>query len=161
MKILKNFDKINNLIQLSGYSKYLSNIIFNFDCMKHKNTLFSKDLLQYGSIIFGMGLFISLIAGFINLSATANQIVIATLAIFGIVIGFLNITNDETVKFLISTVALVILLQIFFTAIIPAFSLSQVSVTVIGKIFSNLIALIVPAAVIVSLKTIFMTAKDE
>jgi len=121
-----------------------------------------EQLVEYGSLIFGIGILIALIAGFIpNLSITATNVLIGTLGILGIIIGFLNITKEEETKFLVAIISLVILLQIFFTATLPALNFPKSSILIVGKIFTNIITLLVPAAIVVSLKVLFLTAKDE
>jgi len=68
------------------------------------------NLMQYGSILFGVGLLLALITAFFNIaSSTMNQVIIGTLLIIGVVIGLLNITKDETVSFLVSILVLVLL----------------------------------------------------
>lgn len=115
------------------------------------------DLVQYGSIVFGVGLLMAFIMAFVNLGAVGNKVVFATLVVLGIVIGFLNIKNSESVTFLVSTIALVLLAGPFLGLV----SQNIFQSPELGKIFANIIALIVPAAIVVSLKEIFVTAKDE
>ena len=112
---------------------------------------------EYGSILFGVGILISLIAGFMTLSSNIIKIVIATLVILGIAIGLLNIKKEEAVSFLIAAVTLVLLLSPFLGLVSQYF----VKSVVLAQIFTYLISFIVPAALIVALKTIFITAKDN
>ncbi len=125
--------------------------------VKHK-TKKKVEMIQYGSWVFGFGLLLSLVVAFLpSLGATTSKIVFGTLIILGIVIGFLNVTNDESIKFLVSAVALVLLTGPFLGLVAQ----NLIQTAVLGKFFGNLIALIVPAAIIVSLKELFLTAKDE
>lgn len=123
-----------------------------------KNAIKKKDLLQYGSVIFGVGLLITVVASFFTLSVNANKIVIATLILFGLIIGFLNIRNDETRSFLLASIALVILGGPFL-GLIGQYLLTPTEI--LGRFFSYIIALVVPSAIVVSIKTLFLTAKDE
>lgn len=117
-----------------------------------------KNLTQYGSIVFGVGLAIAIIAGFFtNLGATATQVIIATLAIIGVVVGILNVTRDEAVSFLVASLVLVLLIGPFLGLISQNFFQSQI----LGNIFGNIVALVVPAATIVALITLFNVARDE
>ena len=115
------------------------------------------ELIQYGSYAFGVGLLIALIAAFLTLGDTSSKVVFATLVLLGIVIGFLNVTNNESVTFLVSTIALVLLAGPFLGLVAQ----NIYSSPILGKIFGNIIALVVPAAIVVALKELFLTAKDE
>ncbi len=126
-----------------------------------KKVLMSIDSLDYGKVIFGIGILIVLITPFLALSSTANQVIIATLGLFGVVVGFLNITNDETISFLISIIALVTLVLPLMQVLAQGFSLSAGQMTFIGKIYTNFVFFLVPAAIVVAFKTIFITANDE
>lgn len=120
-------------------------------------------LNTYGSIVFGVGLAIALIAGLINIqSQTANLIVGATLVILGLAVGVLNITKEESVPFLIGSIVLVMLLQPFMSIVIQMFSIqSQTVVQMISGVFMNIGVFVVPAALVVALKVLFSTARDE
>jgi len=115
------------------------------------------ELVQYGSYTFGIGLLIALIAAFITLGTTSSKVVFGTLVLLGLIIGFLNVTNSESVTFLVATIALVLLAGPFLGLVAQ----NIYSTPYLGKIFGNLIALIVPAAIVVALKELFITAKDE
>lgn len=77
----------------------------------------------------------------------------AVLAILGIVVGLLNITEDEILLFLVATVALVI----------SASSLRTVleSVLFMQQFMTNVIIFTAASAFIVSLKALFQIAKNE
>src|SRR3989338_1963679 len=67
------------------------------------------------------------------------------LIIFGLVVGFLNIKEKETTAFLVTTMALMMIgVAVLFAQITPA----------IGLVFANIIALVAPAALVVSFKAI-------
>ena len=120
---------------------------------------------KLGSVFFGVGLLIAFIMAIVvavsNVSSTATQIVTVTLVILGLIIGFLNITNQEAVAFLISTVVLVLLTGPFLGNIVQTFALGSNGVQFLGELFKNIIGLVVPAAILVSLRTLFNVAKDE
>lgn len=126
---------------------------------KKKHSSKKMNLMQYGSILFVVGILISLVASAITFSSpTANKVIFVTLAVLGLLIGFLNVTNSESVPFLIGTIALVLLLGPFLGSFVQAL---QIQAAFLQKFFSNIIALIVPAAIVVALKVIIITAKDE
>ena len=114
---------------------------------------------QYGSIIFAIGIAIAVIVSFISLSATASKAVLATLIILGLIIGILNVTNQEAVPFLIACIAIIMLLGPFFGTLSQNFQFFQTKYLTV--IFGNLISLIVPAALVVAAKTFVNTAKNE
>ncbi len=121
----------------------------------------------YGSYVFGVGLLIALIASFLGhykvLSSTGLKGVAITLILLGFVIGLLNVTNKEVIPFLIASIVFISLLEPFFSSLIQALGISRTSpiLPLLGGIFVNLMLLLVPAAFIVALKVIFLTAKDE
>lgn len=117
----------------------------------------SEQLLQYGSIVFGVGLLIVLVASFLSLGDNSVKIVVGTLTILGVVIGLLNVTNKEAVGFMIATVIIVMLLQPFLGLISQYFGMQAFLI----RLITYLTALLVPAAIVVAARTLFVTAKDE
>lgn len=131
---------------------------------KHEtNKKSSKDfnLSFYGGIIFGVGMLIVLAAPFLNLTGTTQKFTIGVLVLLGIVIGILNVTNDEAISFLIASIALVVLMGPFLGSLNQTIITSPTVMTALGKFFTYLVVLLVPAAIVVALKTLFITAKDE
>lgn len=123
----------------------------------------SKEMLIYGNIIFLIGIAILIVASLFNLNGTPYQLVVATLFCLGTIIGILNITEKESVSFIIAGVAVVMLLQPILTAISQVFNLQTLPalLRILGSLYVYLTALIVPAILVVSFKTLFRTAKDE
>lgn len=124
-----------------------------------KNKKKTTNLTQYGSIVFGVGLAIAIIASFFTemIVQTANQIIIVTLMILGLLVGILNITSDETISYLAASLALILIVGPFLGLFSQNFFQSQI----IGAMYMNIIALVAPGATFVALKTLFITAKDE
>lgn len=120
----------------------------------------AKELIKYGNILFLIGLLITVIGGLLNLSTDNSKIVIATLFIIGIAIGVLNITTKEAVPFMIAGIAVVMLIQPMLGAMSQQFGLQGTALKIIGGMFTYLVALIVPAVLVVAFKTFFQTAKD-
>ena len=117
--------------------------------------------LEYGSILFGVGVLIALVAAFINMQQDYINTTIAVLGIIGIAVGVLNIKKDETVPFLVASLVFVSILSPFLGLITQHFISSQSLSQSIGLLFSFLVAIIAPAAIVVASKTIFLTAKDR
>ncbi len=112
---------------------------------------------HHGSILFLSGLLIVIVSGLLNLTGNSNRVVVGILITIGILIGILNITRQETVEFLVAGFTLVILSGSFLSMVNQMLFASKS----FNMIFSYLIALIVPAVMIVAMKSLFLTAKDE
>lgn len=82
----------------------------------------------------------------------------AILAILGIIVGFMNVTSKDSQTFLIAGAILVIVSNMGMTAVTG--SLIGIGVgNVVTSVFGALLALFVPATIIVALKTVFGIAK--
>lgn len=117
----------------------------------------SLNVMDYGSYVFIIGVLITVVSSFFEFEAKTKQIIFGTLILFGIVIGFLNVTNKESTEFLIAGVALIILSGPF----LGLLSQNFVSSKILGELFGYMISLIVPAVIIVALKAIVITASKE
>ncbi len=133
-----------------------------------KKSTKSVDLMQYSSIVFGLGILIMLIATilpafFDSLSDKVTQIIAITLIIIGLIIGYMNVTSKEAVRFMIAMLLVVMLTQPFLGSIVQAFGLQGnfTALKVLGNLYVYINTLFVPAAVVVALRTVFQTAKDE
>ncbi len=74
------------------------------------------------------------------------------LAVLGLVVGFLNVTAEETRGFLLAAIALVL----------SATSVQAIPFVggIVTEIMANVVAFIAPAVLVVALKSLFETAKD-
>ncbi len=74
------------------------------------------------------------------------------LVILGLIIGLLNITGEEAISFLLSSISLVIVAGFGGTAlsIVPY----------LQDVFNAILALVIPATIIVALKAIYALAKN-
>lgn len=107
---------------------------------------------EIGKWAFIIGLIIVLIASFISGYATA---VLLILFILGLVVGFLNISEKDHVKFLVAIIALLTL----GVGSISALSVIDVASTYLNAILSNFIAFISAAALVVAIKSIVETTQ--
>jgi len=101
---------------------------------------------------FIVGIIIALILGLVGsfMGDVASGWLLSLLIVLGLIVGFTNVAGKESKDFLLAAVALVII----------AFAGSQlVSVNIIGPylegIFAGLLALVVPAGIVVALKDIW------
>ncbi|MEM2089904.1 MAG: hypothetical protein QXL88_02325 [Candidatus Pacearchaeota archaeon] len=104
-----------------------------------------------GAWAFLIGVILAVVFGLF-----AFQTLIAwILLIFGIIIGLLNIADEEAQPFLIAGVILVIVA--YFGGF--AFSAEVLGIDLLENILRNMLLLFVPATVIVALKSVFSIAK--
>jgi ATP synthase protein I len=101
-----------------------------------------------GRLAFLVGLLISVAAGFVQ---GLESTVLPILAVLGVIVGFLNVTGKESQRFLIGTVALMLV----GTAII--------SIPAIGPFVTSIISafttFVAGAALIVALKEVYSVTK--
>jgi hypothetical protein len=118
--------------------------------------------MKIGVWAFTIGMILALVAGIASkwLSTDINGLIVAALVILGIVVGFLNVTSDETSGFLMASVAVMIAL---FTAG-GALATMASTLGMVGTILLNLLSYInifvFPATIVVAIKAIYALAKD-
>ncbi len=107
-------------------------------------------LSKIGFLAFILGFIVAIVAGFV---AASNTAVVVILIILGLIIGFLNITAGETMLFLMATIALIVVGQVF----------APLTVLSIGKyldqILSYVATLMAPAAIVVAIKALWGVTK--
>lgn len=121
---------------------------------KHK-----KSLAQFGSWAFIIGVVLALIVGILGNFLNPNLVALSVsiLIVMGLVVGFLNVTENETNTFLMSTVSLVIVTGLG-TSVLGSIPLIGPSMSsTLGKVM----IFIIPATVVVALKAIYSVAHDE
>ena len=116
----------------------------------------SDVLTKVGSWSFLLGVLIAIIGGAIS-PGGLTTIITSVLIVLGLISGLLNVTQKETTKFLLAAVSL---------AIITAFGGEVLSaVARIGLylegILASILTFVIPAAIVVSLKSIYSLAADE
>ena len=116
--------------------------------IEKKHTMVQK----IGSWSFLVGIVIAMAAGFWEL----NAFVVSVLIVLGLVVGFLNVTGEETTPFLLATVSLVIV------AAVGQGLLGQVDVVgpILQRVMTTFITFIIPATIIVACKAIYSLAAD-
>lgn len=106
-----------------------------------------------GALAFVIGLLIAVLAGFM---VTASQEVAFALGSLGIIVGLINVTDEEVQKFLISTTALVVAASSLAT-ILARLPLGGGAMT---SALANIVAFVAPAAGVVALKAIYDIARN-
>jgi len=105
-----------------------------------------------GKWAFIIGLVIAVLASFITSYAT---IVLLVLFILGLVIGFMNISDKDHIKFLVAAIALITL----GVGSISALALLGIVSTYINAILGNFVAFVSAAALVVSIKSLVETSQ--
>ncbi|MEI6058326.1 MAG: hypothetical protein WCP89_01000 [archaeon] len=112
-----------------------------------------------GAYAFLVGIILAIILGlFQEYMGTAMTLPYAILVILGIVIGFLNVGDDDSNTFLLASLALVIVAGLGNNTIIFISNISPV-LSSLSRILSSLLVLFIPATIIVAMKTVFAIAK--
>ena len=111
-----------------------------------------KDMsAMIGSWAFLIGVILAVVLGFSGGSSAWTLV----LVIIGLVVGFLNITNSEATPFLMSGTALVAV-SYFGSDVISASS----DWPWLGGILNSLLAIFVPATIVVAIKNVFSMARN-
>lgn len=107
-----------------------------------------------GAWAFLIGVLLAIILGLFSssLPADASGIVVAILVIIGIVVGLFNIGGEETSRFLLAALSLVI------ASALGGGVMS--SVPYIKPLLDALLILFVPTTIIVALKSVFVIARN-
>ena len=103
---------------------------------------------------FIIGLIIAVVGGImmsLNMAALI-PIFIVILVIFGLIIGFLNITAKEIMLFLVATIALIVAGGVFAP-------LKAVGGAILDNILSLIATLMAPAAVVAAIKALWAVGK--
>lgn len=124
--------------------------------MAKKSTFRTNDGLSRTSLghwAFLAGVAVAVVGAFFS-GAVGDRALLTALFILGIVVGLLNITVKERTEFLLAAIAL-ILAGVVNLGLIP-----YVGVW-LRTVLSNIVVFVVPAAVIVALKTVWVLASKE
>lgn len=121
--------------------------------VKKKSTLKpSMELHKVAHYTFFVGLLVAIIAGLFR-NVVSAEVLVTTLVILGIIVGFFNLTAKETTPFLVAAIALM-LAGIVNLGLIPGVGLY------LRSILSNIVVFVVPGAIIVGIKAIWQLASD-
>lgn len=110
---------------------------------------------SFGGIVFIIGLVLAAIIAVV--SAAAPPIwAIYVLAIIGIIVGLLNITDKEIMLFLIAAIAFLI----SFNSLSEVFTLLAFGWDAVAIFFSLMSVFVAPAAAVVAIKALYQLTKD-
>ncbi|MEM4267300.1 MAG: hypothetical protein QXK37_00550 [Candidatus Woesearchaeota archaeon] len=124
----------------------------------------SDTLAKVGAYAFIVGVVIAVITAFIPPNWLPMAFV--ALALIGLVVGFLNVTEKETKEFLMASVAMLIALFTARSAVdMMAESFTAIGFGAVSNYMISLLAsinmFIFPATLVVALKAIYALAKEE
>ena len=104
-----------------------------------------------GAWAFLIGVILAVIFGFISYGVWLGWL----LVIVGLVIGLLNITDEEVQPFLMAG-AILVIVSYFGSNV---FGADKLGVAYLTQIMANLLTLFVPATIVVALKSVFSLSK--
>ena len=119
---------------------------------KKSEKIFKTEFHKIAHYTFFVGILIAIIAGFFS-GYFSPQVIVTTLVILGTIVGLFNLTAQETEPFLIAVIALM-LAGIVNLGLIPGIG------PYLRSILSNIVVFVVPGAIIVSMKRIWVLASD-
>lgn len=118
-----------------------------------------KEALKFGKISFIIGIFIAVFAGAISgyTERSVSIYIVSILVILGLIIGLINITQQETPNFLFAGLVL------FLISILGKEFLLSVDIfgPYLSGILNTMITLFIPAMIMASLKMIWDYSKDQ
>ena len=119
-----------------------------------------NEMGKVGVWTFTIGVILALLAGLVPASWGLAGLITAALVVLGLVVGFMNVTEDETQGFLTASVSVMIAL---FTAG-AAIQSNIATLGIVGKylwsIMANINIFVFPATIVVAVKAIYALAKD-
>ncbi len=119
---------------------------------KSKTSFASMEIHRIAHYAFFVGLLISIVAGLFR-DVLSPEALLTTLVTLGFLVGLFNLTAKETTPFLVASIALM-LAGIVNLGLIPVIGVY------VRSILTNIVVFVVPAAIIVGLKTIWHLASD-
>lgn len=108
--------------------------------------------MKIGKWAFIVGILIAIFSSFIVTSYTTTLLIG-----LGLVVGFLNISEKEVEKFLIATIAMLVIGTTSFSALIVSGSYSGN----VQVILNNFVSFVSAAAIVVALKTVTSLGDDD
>lgn len=116
-----------------------------------------------GARAFLIGLVLAIVVGFFSGTGvlfSANAIILGVLALLGLVVGFF-VAEKDVQTFLLASVSLVIVSYAGISGLVLGAAISGVAIgKVISSVLQTLLALFVPATIIVAIKTVFSISKS-
>lgn len=112
-----------------------------------------KDTIGAWAFLFGViaAIAVGILIG-LNMIDSASQVLLITLVVIGLIVGFFNITSREINSFLMSGIVL-ILASVFGVGIMSL-------VPIAAETLSSLLYIFIPATIVVAVRNVFKLAKN-
>ncbi len=116
-----------------------------------------NSLQSIGSWAFLLGVVVAIIAGALLPDKSTTPTVTSFLVLLGTVVGLLNVTTKETNSFLVASVSLVLVTALGGSVVSGVVSIGQY----LGSMLDSILVFVVPATIVVALKSIFALAERK
>lgn len=112
-----------------------------------------------GAYSFLIGVVLAVIIGFFNDALEpAGSLFYTAMVIIGLIVGFMNVRDKNSVTFLFASLSLVVVAALGANPLLDIPEDIYV-VAVLGNVLMSLMVMFIPATIIVALKTVFAMAK--
>src|SRR3989344_5397160 len=115
---------------------------------------------QLGSWAVLLGLVLAVLSALVALDANLGNMITLLLVVIGVVVGLLNVTDKETVAFLVASIAFMVSVGGLAPLVIALGGASGFVGGFVAKMLSNIAVFVAPAAAIVAIKAIYDISKD-
>jgi len=112
--------------------------------------------IPFGKWAFLLGIIVAILAAFIT---AYTSVVLVVLFVLGLIVGFLNIREKDTVKFLVASMSLLILGVASFGALAVFGSFGGTLQSYIDSILSNYMVFVSASVLVVSIKALFESSR--
>lgn len=112
---------------------------------------------KYGGWAFILGLVITLVAAYF---APGSSSIMLVLAVLGIVVGVLNVTDRELLYYLVATLTFLLCATTLKDAILWAFGSIPLATNFLINFMQYVVFFVAPGATIVALKAIYLITKE-
>lgn len=116
-----------------------------------------SSLQSIGSWAFLLGVVVAIIAGALLPDKSTTPTVTSFLVLLGTIVGLLNVTTKETNSFLLASVSLVLVTALGGSVVSGVVSVGQY----LGSMLDSILVFVVPATIVVALKSIFSLAERK
>ncbi|MBI5553265.1 MAG: hypothetical protein HY917_00825 [Candidatus Diapherotrites archaeon] len=113
-----------------------------------------NELQKYGSWFFIIGVLLAVVAALLPWLGMSFPIMALLLAVLGLLVGLINVTDKEVTQFLVAAIAL----GVSSAALAPLSALPGMGF--VSAVFSYIAVFVGPAAFVVALKAIYVMAKE-
>lgn len=124
------------------------------DCMKSRGSSWNPE--KAGHYAFLAGVFLALLLGlFPNIVGEYQAYSAFALVVLGLIVGFLNVTSQESTPFLVAAIALGMGSGIVSLNFVPYFG------GFLSRVFTYVSVFVAPAALVVAVKAIYNMAESK